>query len=65
VARTALADRGLLTQPTQKTVWRDKSARSTEQAVPFAGKPDKATVAALNTFQLRQVCGGLTAKRTP
>ena len=53
--QTALADRGLLTQPTQKTAWRDKKRKkhTSYKAVPFAGKPDKATVAALNTFQLR------------
>jgi hypothetical protein len=53
--QTALADRGLLTQPTQKTVWRDKKRKKHTgyKTVPFAGKPDKATVAALNTFQLR------------
>ena len=53
--QTALADRGLLTQPTQKTVWRDKKRKkhTSYKTVPFAGKPDKATVAALNTFQLR------------
>ena len=53
--QTALAERGLLTKPTQKTVWRDKKRRKQEsyKTVPFAGKPDKATVAALNTFQLR------------
>ena len=53
--QTALADRGLLTQPTQKTVWRDKKRKRHEsyKLVPFAGQPDKATVAALNTFQLR------------
>jgi hypothetical protein len=53
--QTALADRGLLTQPTQKTVWRDKKRKKHEsyKTVTFAGKPDKATVAALNTFQLR------------
>ena len=53
--QTALAERGLLTRPTQKTVWRDKKRKKQEsyKTVPFAGKPDKATVAALNTFQLR------------
>jgi len=53
--QTALAERGLLTKPTQKTVWRDKKRRKHEsyKTVPFAGKPDKTTVAALNTFQLR------------
>jgi hypothetical protein len=53
--QTALAERGLLTKPTQKTVWRDKKRKRHEsyKTVPFAGKPDKATLAALNSFQLR------------
>ena len=53
--QTALAERGLLTKPTQKTVWRNKKGKKQEsyKTVPFAGKPDKTTVAALNTFQLR------------
>jgi hypothetical protein len=53
--QTALAERGLLTRPTQKTVWRDKKRKRHEsyKTVPFAGRPDKATVAALNSFQLR------------
>jgi hypothetical protein len=52
----ALATRGLLTQPTQKTVWRDKKRRKhvDYRPAPFPGKPDQATLAALDTFQLRQ-----------
>lgn len=51
----ALAEQGLLKQPTRKHVWRDKKRKKhvAYKTVPFAGKPDKATVAALNTFQLR------------
>ena len=53
--QAALADRGLLTQPTQKVTWRDKKRRQHVEfrPAPFSGKPDKATIAALNTFQLR------------
>ncbi len=53
--QTALAAQGLLTQPTKKNVWRDKKRKKhvTYKTVPFAGKADKATVAALDTFQLR------------
>ena len=53
--QTALAARGLLTQPTQKFVWRDKKRRKHVEykTAPFPGKADKATVTALNTFQLR------------
>jgi hypothetical protein len=51
----ALAARGLLKQPTKKHVWRDKRRKRhvVYKKVPFAGKVDKATVAALSTFQLR------------
>jgi hypothetical protein len=53
--QNALAARGLLKQPTKKHVWRDKKRKKhvAYKPVPFAGKPDKATVVALNTFQLR------------
>ena len=53
--QTALAARGLLTPPTQKSVWRDKKRRKHVEykTVPFSGKADKATIAALNSFQLR------------
>ena len=53
--QTALAARGLLTAPTQKVVRRDKKKKKyTEyKTVPFAGKPDKTLVAALNGFQWR------------
>ncbi len=51
----ALATQGLLTQPTRKSVWRDKKRKKHVEykKVPFAGKADQTTVAALNTFQLR------------
>jgi len=51
----ALAAHGLLTPPTKKSVWRDKKRKKhvAYKTLPFAGKADKATVAALNTFQLR------------
>ena len=53
--QTALAARGLLTPPTQKSVWRDKKRRKHVEykTLPFPGKADKATIAALDTFQLR------------
>ncbi|WP_295386544.1 peptidoglycan-binding protein [uncultured Thiodictyon sp.] len=53
--QTALATQGLLTQPTQKVVWRDRKRKKHVEYKPrpFPGKPDKATIAALNTFQLR------------
>ena len=55
LVQNALAAQGLLKQPTKKHVWRDKKRkkRVAYKTVPFAGKVDKATVAALNTFQLR------------
>jgi hypothetical protein len=51
----ALATQGLLTQPTRKSVWRDKKRKKHVEykLAPFAGKADQPTVAALNTFQLR------------
>ncbi len=51
----ALVAQGLLTQPIKKSVWRDKKRKRhvAYKAVPFAGKADKATIAALNAFQLR------------
>jgi hypothetical protein len=53
--QTALAERELLKQPTQKSVWRDKKnkKRVSYKSVPFAGKVDKATIAALDAFQWR------------
>ncbi|MGE5153720.1 MAG: peptidoglycan-binding domain-containing protein [Bdellovibrio bacteriovorus] len=53
--QNALAAQGLLKQPTEKRVWRDKKRKKhvAYKTVPFAGKVDKATVEALNTFQLR------------
>lgn len=54
--QTALAERGLLARPTQKTVWRDKKRKKhiKLETLPFSGKVDKATLTALNTFQWRQ-----------
>jgi len=51
----ALAAQGLLTQPTKKSVWRDKKRKKhvDYKKVPFAGKADQTTVTALNTFQMR------------
>ena len=53
--QTALAERGLLERPVKKTVWRDKKRRkrTAYKTLPFAGKPDKTTVAALDSFRLR------------
>lgn len=53
--QNALAQRGLLKQPTEKRVWRDKKRKKhvSYKQVPFAGKVDKATVEALNAFQRR------------
>ena len=55
VLQRALAVQGLLTQPTKKSVWRDKKRKKhvDYKAVPFAGKADKATVAAIDAFQWR------------
>jgi hypothetical protein len=55
VLQRALAVQGLLTQPTRKLVWRDKKRKKhvDYKAVPFAGKVDKATVAAIDAFQWR------------
>ncbi len=51
----ALVAQGLLKNPVKKTVWRDKKRkkRVSYKTVPFAGIADKATVAALQTYQLR------------
>lgn len=51
----ALAEEGLLKQPTKKIVWRDKKRKRhvKYKRLPFAGKVGKKTVAALNSFQLR------------
>ncbi|QVL48547.1 MAG: hypothetical protein KFB96_23685 [Thiocapsa sp.] len=53
--QTALAERELLKQPTQKSVWRDKKKkkRVSYMAMPFAGKADRATLVALDAFQWR------------
>jgi hypothetical protein len=53
--QTALAGQGLLTPPTQKTVWRDKKKKKHVEykTAPFTGKVDQTTVAALSTFQVR------------
>jgi hypothetical protein len=51
----ALAAEGLLTPPTQKVVWRDKKRKKhiEYKRAPFAGKPDQATMSALDSFQWR------------
>lgn len=53
--QNALAAAGLLQQPMEKHVWRDKKRRKhvTYKQVPFRGKADQATIAALNRFQMR------------
>lgn len=53
--QTALAERGLLNQPIQKRVWRDKKnkRRVSYKTVPFSGMVDVATIAALDRFQWR------------
>lgn len=53
--QTALSQLGLLKQPIRKTVWRDKKRRkrTSYKTIPFAGKSDKETVAALDAFQVR------------
>jgi hypothetical protein len=53
--QTALAAKGLLTKPVEKIVVRDKKRKKQVEykTLPFSGTPDNATVAALNTFQLR------------
>ncbi len=54
--QTALSQLGLLKQPIRKTVWRDKKRRkrTAYKTVPFTGKPDRETVAALDAFQARK-----------
>ncbi len=65
--QTALAEHDLLKQPTQKSVWRDKNKkkRVSYKTIPFAGKVDTATLAALDAFQwrngLRKTGGALDA----
>ncbi|MBP6583061.1 MAG: peptidoglycan-binding protein [Chromatiaceae bacterium] len=51
----ALAAQGLLTPPTQKVVWRDKKRKKhiEYKKARFAGKPDQATITALDSFQWR------------
>jgi hypothetical protein len=53
--QNALVEQGLLKQPTKKHVWRDKRRKKhvVYKPVPFRGQVDKATIAALGTFQLR------------
>ena len=53
--QNALVEQGLLKQPTKKHVWRDKRRKKhvVYKPVPFQGKVDKATIAALDAFQLR------------
>ncbi len=52
----ALAGQGLLTPPVEKVVWRDRQRKRhiEYRTAPFAGKPDAATMTALDHFQLRQ-----------
>ncbi len=63
----ALAAQGLLTPPTQKVVWRDKKRMKhiEYKKARFAGKPDPATISALDRFQwrhgLQQTAGVLDA----
>jgi len=54
--QTALAEHGLLTQPTKKVVWRDKKRKKhfRYNTLPFSGMADTATLTALNAFQWRQ-----------
>ncbi|MCC7278821.1 MAG: peptidoglycan-binding protein [Chromatiaceae bacterium] len=59
-----LAAQGLLTPSTQKVVWRDKKRKKHVEykTAPFAGKPDPATISALDRFQWRhglQQTGGV------
>ncbi|MGB8145101.1 MAG: hypothetical protein WCF05_08020, partial [Chromatiaceae bacterium] len=51
----ALAAQGLLTPPTQKVVWRDKKRKKhiEYKKARLAGKPDPATMSALDSFQWR------------
>ena len=53
--KRALLAQGLLKQPTKKHVWRDKKRkkRVSYKTIPFAGKPGKATLPALDGFQVR------------
>lgn len=53
--QTALVAQGLLKQPTQKVVWRDKKRKKhvTYKTVPFTGTAGTATVAAFKSFQWR------------
>ncbi len=55
VLQTALAERGLLKQPTEKVVWRDRQRKKhvTYKAVPFVGVAGKATQTAIRSFQWR------------
>jgi hypothetical protein len=55
LVQSALGERGLLKQPVRKSVWRDKRRRRhvSYKTLPFAGTVDKATLAALGNFQLR------------
>jgi len=63
----SLAAQGLLTPPLQKVVWRDKKRKKhiEYKTAPFAGRPDAATMTALDQFQwrqgLRQTAGVLDA----
>lgn len=59
LVQKALAAEGLLQPPTKKHVWRDKRRKRhvVYKQAHFAGEVDKATVAALSTFQLRNGLG--------
>ncbi len=52
----ALAGQGLLTPPVEKIVWRDKKRKRhiEYRTAPFSGRPDAATMTALDHFQWRQ-----------
>lgn len=53
--QVALAERGLLKQPTEKHVWRDKNRKKqvTYTVKPFVGYAGEATQAAIKSFQWR------------
>jgi hypothetical protein len=53
--QTALGAEGLLSPPVKKTVWRDKKRKKHVEyrTLPFAGRADQATVAALDSYQWR------------
>ena len=55
LVQSALSERGLLKQPVKKSVWRDKRRKRhvSYKTLAFAGQVDKATLAAVGAFQLR------------